>query len=108
MHNKCAYDYLDEALKRRGLDKVPEGGFKESWIEDGYKIEVRVHAGNPQYTSAKQIFRVSRKQLYFGTGQGTGTFYLATDGVWYHTSVLKVNSLSYNSWAAMHTHIPIR
>lgn len=38
-------DYLDEALKRRGLDKVPEGGFKEGWIEDGYKIEVRVHAG---------------------------------------------------------------
>lgn len=41
-------DYLDEALERQGLDKVPNR-MKESWIEDGYKYEVRVHEANPEY-----------------------------------------------------------
>ena len=104
VHNKCAYDYLDEALKRRGLDKVPEGGFKESWIEDGYKIEVRVHAGNPQYTSAKQIFRVSRQ---INPVNGTGWEYLGFDNIWYHTSNLKPTSSLYNPIAARLTHIPV-
>ena len=104
VHNKCAYKYLDEALKRQGLDEVPAGGFKESWIEDGYKIEVRVHAGDPNYTSAKQIFRVSRQ---VNPVNGTGWEYLGSDMIWYHTSYLKPTSIFYNSTAAALTHIPV-
>ena len=104
VHNKCAYKYLDEALKRQGLDEVPAGGFKESWIEDGYKIEVRVHAVNPNYTSAKQIFRVSRQ---VNPVNGTGWEYLGSDMIWYHTSYLKPTSIFYNSTAAALTHIPV-
>ena len=104
VHNKCANDYLDEALKRQGLDEVPENGFKESWIEGDFKIEVRVHAGNPQFTSAKQIFRVSRQLV----GGGKSTIqYLGSNNVWYGMSVLKPSSPSFNSVAAALTHIPI-
>jgi hypothetical protein len=102
------YDYLDEALRQQGLKKVPQGGFKQTWIQDGNKFQVRAHAGNPKFTDVKQIFRVSRQSAYLGVGQGGGTSYLATSGVWYHTSDLTQvfrNGLinpSYNAWAATH------
>ena len=35
---------------------------KESWIEDGYKYEVRVHEANPEYGKKGSIYRVSRKK----------------------------------------------
>ena len=82
-------DYLDEALERQGLDKVPNR-MKESWIEDGYKYEVRVHEANPEYGKKGSIYRVSRKKIGFdANGQGYGTEYLDSNGVWHHTSTLK-------------------
>lgn len=78
VHNKCAEAYLNEALERQGLDKVPDGGFKEVWMEGDYKITVRAHAGNLQYTDAKMIYRVSRQKIGFGTE------YLGSNNKWYH------------------------
>ena len=104
MHNKCAQGYLDEALKRQGLDKVPEGGFKETWIEGNYKIEVRVHAGNPKYTNANQILRVSRRPVGMGKSM---IEYLGSDKIWYSIKKLKPNSFLFDPVAAMVTHIPI-
>lgn len=100
-------DYLNEALERQGLDKTPKN-MKESWTADGYKYEVRVHEANPEYGKEGSIYRVSRKKL--GTnanGQGYGTEYLDTDGVWHHTSTLKPQNPSYNAEAAANTHIPV-
>ncbi len=114
VHNDCPYAYLEEALQRQGLDKIPEGGFKETWIRDGYKFEVRAHAGDPQFTNAQQIFRVSRQAVPIPGAQGTGIQYLATNGVWYHQSTLvpvfrtEIINTAYNEWAAIHTHIPVR
>ena len=102
------HDYLAEALRQQGLTEVPAGGLKQSWTQDGFKFEVRAHAGNPEHTTAKMIFRVSRKPIYTGVGQGAGTSYLAIDGIWYHTSVLKPSSLVFNNWAAANTHISLR
>ena len=107
VHNKCVYAYLDEALKRQGLDEVPTGGFKQTWVENGYKIEVRAHAGNPQYTSSQQIFRVSRQKIVPSGMQGMGVEYLGSNSVWYHTSYLKPTSALYNSFVARITHIPV-
>ena len=100
-------DYLNEALERQGLDKTPKK-MKESWTAGGYKYEVRVHEANPEYGKEGSIYRVSRQKL--GTnanGQGYGTEYLGTDGVWYHTSTLKPQNPSYNAEAAANTHIPV-
>ena len=104
VHNLCAQAYLDEALNRQGLDGVPQGGFKERWIEGNYKIEVRAHAGNSEFTNAKQIFRVSRRPL--GGGKSTMQ-YLGSDNIWYGMSVLKPSSPSFSSAAAALTHIPV-
>ena len=100
-------DYLNEALERQGLDKIPKN-MKESWTSDGYKYEVRVHEANPEYGKEGSIYRVSRQKL--GTnanGQGYGTEYLDTDGVWHHTSTLKPQNPGYNAEAAANTHIPV-
>ena len=81
---------------------------KESWTSDGYKYEVRVHEANPEYGKEGSIYRVSRQKL--GTnanGQGYGTEYLDTDGVWHHTSTLKPQNPGYNAEAAANTHIPV-
>jgi len=47
------------------------------------------------------IYRVSRhlKELRLE--------YLESDGIWYHTSVLKTSSQAYSAFAASVTHIPI-
>lgn len=101
VHNKCAEAYLKEALEREGLDSVPETGFKTEWMEGKYKIEVRAHLGNLQYTNAKMIYRVSRHL------NGSGVEYLGSNGIWYHTSMLKPTSQAYSAFAATVTHIPI-
>lgn len=81
---------------------------KESWTENGYKYEVRVHEANPEYGKEGSIYRVSRQKL--GTnanGQGYGTEYLDSNGVWHHTSTLKPQNPGYNADAAANTHIPV-
>ena len=55
-------DYLNEALERQGLDKIPKN-MKESWTSDGYKYEVRVHEAYPEYEKEGSIYRVSRQKL---------------------------------------------
>lgn len=86
----------------------PPNRMKESWIEDGYKYEVRVHEANPDYGKEGSIYRVSRqKQGFDANGQGYGTEYLDIDGVWHHTSTLKPQNPGYNALAAANTHIPI-
>ena len=110
--NQLPKNYLDNALKQQGLKNAPNG-LKQTWTENGYKYEVRVHTGESQYTNANSIYRVSRQQIPTPGTQGTGTQYLGTDGNWYHTSVLRqfngdgsLNPL-YNANAAQITHIPL-
>ena len=106
-------DYLNEALNQQGLETTPNE-LKQTWTENGYKYEVRVHAGEGQYTDVQSIYRVSRQQVPTPGTQGTGTYYLGTDGNWYHTSVLKeylgngqLNPI-YDANAAQITHIPLK
>jgi len=105
-------NYLNEALRQQGLKSAPNN-LKHTWTSDGFKYEVRIHAGNSQYTSAQSVYRVSRQQIPTPGAQGTGTSYLGTDGRWYHTSVLRqfngdstINAL-YNGNAARITHISL-
>ena len=97
-------DFLQEALRQQGLKRVPKGGFKHKWSQDGFNFEVRVHAGNPQYTSAKQIFRVSKKAIGAGKSQ---IQYLGLDGVWYGKNSLTPTNPLFSEHAARTTHIPI-
>jgi hypothetical protein len=105
-------NYLDKALQKQGLSGVP-AGMKQSWIEGGYKYEVRVHAGENSYTNAQSVYRVSRQQIPTPGVEGTGTYYLGTDSNWYHTSVLKPTNVLgesnpfYNANAASITHISL-
>lgn len=101
VHNKCVEAYLKEALEREGLDSVPETGFKTKWMEGKYEIEVRAHLGNSQYTNSKMIYRFSRHL------NGSGLEYLGSDGILYHTSMLKTSSQAYSAFAARVTPIPI-
>lgn len=100
--------YLQEALKQQNLTQPPNK-LKQSWIDGEYKYEVRIHEGNSNYTNAKRIYRVSRQKIPSSDPrvQGSGTEYLGSDGIWYHTSVLKPNSPTYNQKAASITHIPL-
>ena len=100
-------DYLDKALERQGLDKAPNR-MKESWTENGYKYEVRIHEANPEYGKQGSIYRVSRRKLGVdANGQGYGTEYLDSNGAWHHTSTLKPQNPSYNPDAAANTHIQV-
>ena len=109
-----AQSYLGDALKRQGLDNIPER-MKEVWVDGDYKYTVRVHKGNPTYTDADSIYRVSRKSTVLDSnGQGKGLEYLGTDGNWYLESVLKefykdgsLNPL-FNEGASRMTHIPVK
>lgn len=116
VHNDCAYDYLDEALRQNGYTRkdIPDlvnnsknGQWKYTWSEGGVKYQVRIHAGNAQYTSSQYIFRVA-KNIH-----GKGWSYLGLDRVWYHESVLQeffrngmVNP-NFNAYAAVMTHLSI-
>ena len=99
-------DYLQKALNNQNLSSPP-AEMKEVWTEGGYKYTVRIHEGDPRYTSANTIYRVSRQAL------GNGQEYLGSDGIWYHKSVLtefyKDGSPNpfYNEHAAVVTHIPL-
>ncbi len=100
-------DYLNKALKRQG-QTTPPAKMKESWTENGYKYEVRVHPAESQYGKTGSIYRVSRKELGLDAkGQGHGTEYLDSNGVWHHTSTLKPQNPNYNQQAAADTHIQL-
>lgn len=106
--------FLDEALQRQGLDDVPVK-LKEVWVDGDYRYTVRVYKGNPAYTNADSIYRVSRKYTILdANGQGKGLEYLGTDGIWYPESVLKEfykdGSLNpvFNEGASIMTHIPVK
>ena len=105
--------YLNIALRRQNLNTIPEK-FKEFWTEGDYKYTVRIHPGNPKYTDASAIYRVSRQNIVLNeNGQGGGLEYLGTDGVWYPERILKEffkdGSLNpiFNENASRVTHIPL-
>ena len=102
--------YLDKALSRQGLNK-PGRGLRESWVEGGYKYEVRIHPADPKFGKKGDIYRVGRrKEGVDSKGQGYGWEYIDSKGNWHHTSTLKpgkggeVNP-KYNAKAAEDTHI---
>ncbi len=105
--------YLNKALKLQKLKEVPKGGFKQKWTENGYKYEVRVHKGDPNYTNADNIYRVSRQQIPKVGEQGTGTEYLDINGKWHFENTLKqyykggIENPNFNFNAARDTHIPL-
>ena len=106
----------DEAVQKyinQGLTSAPDR-MKETWTEGQYKYVVRIHEGNPKYTTANTIYKVSRQSLIVDSnGQGTGLEYLGTDGNWYHKSVLTeyfkggIPNPEFNEYAAQVTHISI-
>lgn len=105
--------FLNHALRRQNLTTAPEK-LKEVWTEGDYKYTVRIHAGNPKYTDASAIYRVSRQNIVLNeNGQGGGLEYLGTDGIWYPERVLKEffkdGSLNpiFNEQASRITHIPL-
>lgn len=109
---KTPREFLDKALKRQNLT-TPGNGLKETWIEGGYKYEVRIHPANPEYGQSGNIYRVSRqKQGVKANNQGYGTEYIDSDGNWHQTSTLKPgkngNNPSYNAEAARKTHINVQ
>ena len=67
-----------------------------------------VHPAESQYGKTGSIYRVSRKELGLDAkGQGHGTEYLDSNGVWHHTSTLKPQNPNYNQQAAADTHIQL-
>lgn len=80
-------DFLSTALKRQGLDTIL-AKLKETWIQGGYKYEVRIHTTEADYWNTGSIYGASRQRIDITIGEGTGTEYMGTDGNWYHTSVL--------------------
>ena len=109
---KTPQAFLDYALKRQGLSK-PGAGLKESWYENNYKYEVRVHEANEVYGRSGSIYRVSRaRQGLDYNGQGYGVEYLDSQGNWHHTRTLKPGKAgninpNYNAQAAQNTHIEV-
>ena len=105
-------EFLNEALKQQKLTNIPKG-LKQNWIEDGFKYEVRIHAGDATYTNAASIYRVARQKIPQPGTQGSGWEYMDKNGNWFQESVLKPyyrdGSLNpiYNDAAAKNTHIPV-
>lgn len=111
------FDYLHEALKQQGNspgDPVP-ASFKQKWTDsDGNKFEVRAHPADPAHGKTGSILRVGKKEPGLDAhGQGKGTFYLDSSGIWHHESTLKPTDKlgnpnpHYNAKAAADTHIQI-
>ena len=118
VHNRCKspYDYLDEALEKNGYTRKdipdlvknsPNGQWKYTWKDGGTIYEVRIHAGNPQFTNSKYIFRVAR-QTY-----GRGWQYLGLDNRWYKASALKqfhkggIPNPNFDEFGSIMTHLSI-
>jgi RHS repeat-associated protein len=98
---------LRRALRRQGVDHVPQG-FKEEWSENGYDYEVRIHGPNPKapdgsYSKDNSIYRVARrKQGKNENGEGFGWEYADDNNNWIHTKKLKQDNQSAND-----THIKL-
>ncbi|WP_321388363.1 hypothetical protein [uncultured Enterococcus sp.] len=110
---KLPENFLNEALGQQGLTSVPQK-LKQKWTHGGYNYEVRVHAGNNKFTTAKTIYRVARKQIPIHGQQGSGMEYMDINGKWWQEKVLKevfrdgtLNPL-FNHNAAVNTHHPIK
>lgn len=73
---------------------------------------MRVHPGDPKYTDAKTIYRVSRKAKPVQGKQGSGVEYMDKNGKWWHQSELRefngdgTRNPLFNREAAKNTHIP--
>lgn len=81
---------------------------KEAWTENGYKYEVRVHEANTEYGKTDSIYRVWRKKIGVDAyGQGSGTEYIDSNGIWHHTSTQKPQNPSCNATAAAETHMQV-
>ena len=105
---KTPHDFLDEALSQQGLKSAPDR-LKQSWTENGYEYEVRIHPAEPQYGQQGSIYRVARRlQGTDAYGQGSGWEYMDIYGNWHHTSTLKPSNPAFNSQAATDTHIPLK
>jgi hypothetical protein len=103
-------DYLDHALKRQGLNRLPDR-YKEKWSDDKFNYEVRAHEANPVHGKTGTIYRVSRKTIPEPGKQGSGLEYMDKSGNWHHESTLKetfkdgTKNPKYNAQAAADTHI---
>ncbi|UPW81862.1 pre-toxin TG domain-containing protein [Lysinibacillus sp. Ag94] len=99
-------DFLDEVMKRQGLDELP-GRFKEKWVDGDYKYEIRAHEAETQYGKSGSIYRVGRQK------PGNGTEYMDSNGKWHHESTLKETHKDgrpnplFNEEAARDTHIQL-
>ncbi|NIA00209.1 RHS repeat-associated core domain-containing protein [Massilia sp. CCM 8734] len=112
-------DFLDKALKIQSqkpgnTSKVNSGdpypiGVKQTWIENGYKYEVRAHGPDPAYPANGNVYRVARQgQQKDVNNQGPGWEFMDRNGNWYRESFLKTakNDPAANA-AATATHIPL-
>ncbi|QPA57445.1 hypothetical protein [Lysinibacillus sphaericus] len=99
-------DFLDEVMKRQGLDELP-GRFKEKWVDGDYKYDIRAHEAETQYGKSGSIYRVGRQK------PGNGTEYMYYNGKWHHESTLKETHKDgrpnplFNEEAARDTHIQL-
>lgn len=103
-----AKSFLLKAISLQGLKKVPNR-FKQTWSENGFSYQVRVHEATNGRTGSE--FRVARRKDGFSVGtQGHGWEYLDINGRWHHTSTLKpsggASGASINE-AAKNTHIQV-
>lgn len=73
------------------------------WTENGAKFETRTHEATNGRTGTEN--RVGSQDVPVPGRQGTGHYYVDVQGNWYHTSVLKPNSPTYNAQAAADTHM---
>ena len=106
-NNDDSQKYLNEALKRKGLDKAPNN-LKEKWAGNGYDFEVRIHPAESKYGKEGNIYRVARRRQGFdANGQGYGWEYIDKNGKWHHTSTLRPQNPGYNEQAACDTHIQL-
>ena len=118
VHNKrrSPYDYLDDALEQNGYTRkdIPDlvqnsldGQWKYTWSDGSTKYQIRIHAGNSQFTNSKYIFRMAR-QTY-----GKGWQYLGLNNKWYKETILRqffkggVTNPNFNEVGAIMTHLPI-
>jgi hypothetical protein len=108
-------DYLEHAVGRQFLQRAPSGGFKQSWMEGGFKFEVRIHPADQRYSMSGSIYRVSRQvvpSVIDPSKQGSGLEYIDATSKWHHQMTLKPGQLSnpnplFNSAAAKSTHIDL-
>lgn len=94
---------------KKSGDPYP-AGYKETWSENGYDYEVRIHqppANAPAGSNSANgpTYRVARrKQGTDANGQGYGWEYVDDKGVWHKQKDIKAGN---PPQAANDTHIPV-